>query len=95
VRPWGFWGSILKKVQAEDPPFRRNTDFWRDMFNVALGMVWQISLVALPIYIVTWNLRCAAYAAVVIAGTSLTLKFTWYDHLKDLEHINDLSQGKA
>jgi solute:Na+ symporter, SSS family len=88
VRPWGFWGPILKKVQAEDPLFRRNTDFYRDMFNVFVGMIWQVSLVALPIYIVTWNLRFAAYAFGVVAVTSLILKFTWYDHLKELEHIN-------
>jgi len=88
VRPWGFWGPILKKVQAEDPSFRRNTDFYRDMFNVIVGMIWQVSLVALPIYIVTWNLRFATCALAVVAVTSLILKFTWYDHLKELEHIN-------
>jgi len=30
----------------------------------------------------TWNLRSAAYAAVVVAVTSLILKFTWYDRLQ-------------
>ena len=60
VRPWGFWGPIQKKVQAEDPSFQRNKDFFRDMFNIAVGMVWQIALVALPIYIVTWRQRTAA-----------------------------------
>ncbi len=91
VRPWGFWGPILKKVQAEDPNFQRNKDFWRDMFNVAVGMVWQIALVALPIYIVTWRLKHALVTLVVIGLTSLSLKFFWYDHMKDLEHINEYS----
>ncbi len=88
VRPWGFWGPVLKKVQAEDPAFRRNTDFYRDMFNIVIGMVWQIALVALPIYIVTWRLKHAALTLTIVAITSLILKFTWYDHLKELEHIN-------
>jgi hypothetical protein len=91
VRPWGFWGPILKKVQAEDPSFRRNTDFWRDCFNIAVGMIWQVTLVALPIYIVTWHLSYAAYALAIVAVTSIILKYTWYDHLKDLEHINEAS----
>jgi len=91
VRPWGFWGPILKKVQQEDPSFQRNRDFWRDIFNIIVGMVWQISLVALPIYVVTWRLRAAGYTAVIIAVTSVILKFTWYDHLKELEHINQYS----
>ena len=52
VRPWGFWGPILAKVRAEDPTFERNKDFFRDMFNIVVGIVWQVCLVALPIYIV-------------------------------------------
>jgi SSS family solute:Na+ symporter len=92
VRPWGFWGPILNAVQREDPSFRRNQDFWRDVFNIVVGMVWQIALVALPMYIVTWKLDSAAIAAVVVAITSLVLKFSWYDHLKELEHINQYSE---
>jgi len=88
VRPWGFWGPILRKVQQEDPSFRRNKDLYRDMFNIVVGMVWQVSLVALPMYIVIWRLRYAAIALAVAGATSLILKFTWYDHLGELEHIN-------
>lgn len=88
VRPWGFWEPILQKVRQEDPAFERNRDFWRDMFNIAVGIIWQISLVALPIYIVTWKIRHALITAAITAVTSLILKFTWYDHLKDLEHLN-------
>jgi SSS family solute:Na+ symporter len=92
VRPWGFWGPILKKVQQEDSSFQKNKDFFRDMFNVVVGITWQISLVALPIYIVTWRLRTAAITLGVIAITSIILKFTWYNHLKELEHINQYSE---
>jgi SSS family solute:Na+ symporter len=88
VRPWGFWGPILEKVQQEDPSFQRNRDFLRDMFNIVVGMIWQVTLVALPMYVVTWKLGRAAIAVGVIAVTSLILKFTWYDHLRELEHIN-------
>jgi hypothetical protein len=81
VRPWGFWGPVLKKVLAEDPTFKRNTDFFRDMFNIAVGIGWQIALVALPLYIVIQEFQRAAIALGVILATSLILKFTWYDHL--------------
>jgi len=40
----------------EDPSFQRNRDFWRDMFNVVVGISWQVALVALPIYIVIQKL---------------------------------------
>ena len=81
VRPWGFWGPVLRKVLAEDPGFKRNRDFFRDMFNIAIGIAWQVSLVALPLYIVIQEFQRAAIALGVILATSLILKFTWYDHL--------------
>ena len=91
VRPWGFWGPILAKVRAEDPTFKRNKDFWRDMFNVVVGITWQISLVALPIYIVIQKFRSAAITAAIIAVTSIVLKFTWYNHLKVREAFDQAS----
>jgi len=57
VRPWGFWGPVLKKVLAEDPSFKRNKDFFRDMFNIGVGIVWQVALVALPLWQSSWELR--------------------------------------
>ena len=81
VRPWGFWGPILAKVQAEDPSFQPNPDFARDMFNVVIGIAWQTSLIALPIYVVIRRYDIAAIALAVVVATSVLLKFFWYDHL--------------
>ena len=89
VRPWGFWGPVLKKVLTEDPTFKKNKDFGRDMFNVAIGIVWQVSLVALPLYIVIQEWARVGMAAASIAVTSLILKFTWYDHLSEREIETD------
>jgi Na+/proline symporter len=82
VRPWGFWGPVLKKVLAEDPGFERNRDFPRDMFNIVVGIVWQIALVVLPIYVVIQEFTRAAITLAVVLATAAILKFTWYDHLK-------------
>jgi Na+/proline symporter len=84
VRPWGFWGPILAKVQADDPTFQPNPDFVRDMFNVVVGIAWQTSLVALPIYVVIRRYDMATYALAVVVATSVLLKFFWYDHLTDM-----------
>jgi Na+/proline symporter len=91
VRPWGFWGPVLKMVLAEDPGFKRNEDFLRDMFNIAVGIVWQIALVALPLYIVIKEFQRAAFTLVVVLGTSAILKFTWFDHLAEREVETDLA----
>lgn len=89
VRPWGFWGPVLKKVLAEDPEFTPNKDFPRDMFNIAIGIPWQIALVALPLFLVIREFGRAAVTLGVILGTSVILKFTWYDHLDAREVENN------
>jgi Na+/proline symporter len=95
VRPWGFWGPVLKKVLAEDPEFKRNKDFFRDMFNIVIGIIWQVVLVALPLYIVIKEFDRAAIALGVILVTSLILKFTWYDHLNEREVETNKEAAKA
>ena len=52
VRPWGFWRPIYEKCRAEDPTIQPNRDFWRDWFNIVVGLVWEMSMVALPIFLV-------------------------------------------
>jgi solute:Na+ symporter, SSS family len=92
VRPWGFWGPILRRVQAQDPVFERNRDFPRDMFNIVVGIVWQVSLVALPLYVVIQEFGRAAATLTVILATSAILKFTWYDHLVEREVESETGQ---
>ena len=89
VRPWGFWGPVLKKVLAEDPGFKRNKDFFRDMFNIVVGIAWQISLIALPLYIVLQEFERAAITLAITLGTSAILKYTWFDHLSEREVETD------
>jgi SSS family solute:Na+ symporter len=97
VRPWGFWRPILAKVRAVDPQFEPNRDFGRDMFNVLVGICWQTSLVALPVFIVIRKWDAAGIAVGIIAATSLILKFTWYDNLETRERhmAGDISRTAA
>jgi SSS family solute:Na+ symporter len=81
VRPWGFWEPIYELCRAEDPKFQRNQDFGRDVFNIAVGLAWQTSLVTSPIYLVIQHWPEMWTSLGVFAVTSLVLKFTWYDRL--------------
>lgn len=81
TRPWGFWGPIRDKAIATIPGFEPNRNFTRDMFNVAIGILWQLCLTALPIYVVLQQWSWVGSIAAVLATTSLILKFTWYDKL--------------
>jgi SSS family solute:Na+ symporter len=82
VRPWGFWGPIRDKVMAEDPAFKPNGDFGRDCFNVAVGIIWQLSMVTMPIYIVLRQWNWVALIIGVFLVTSTILKFNWYNKLE-------------
>ena len=82
VRPWGFWDPIRDKVMREDPSFTPNGDFGRDCVNVAVGIVWQLSMVTMPIYIVLREWNWVALILVLFIATSAILKFNWYDKLE-------------
>ena len=82
VNPWGFWGPIREKVMREDPTFRPNHDFGHDMLNVAVGMIWQLCLASLPIFIVLRNWHWAGGIAITLVATIVFLKFNWYDKLE-------------
>jgi SSS family solute:Na+ symporter len=81
VRPWGLWRPIVEKIKAENPSFEPNTNCGRHWFNVTIGIIWQVTLVALPVYIVIQNPRGIVGALAVLVATTLILKKSWFDHL--------------
>lgn len=83
VRPWGFWKPVHAQLLEVEPTAQPNTDFGRDMFNVAVGIVWQTALTAAPIFLVIQEFSKFGIAVAVIAGTSWILKYNWYDKLRD------------
>ncbi|MBN1115018.1 MAG: Na+:solute symporter [Oligoflexia bacterium] len=83
VRPWGFWGPVKKKVMAENPSFKPNKDFKRDMFNIIIGIIWQTTLVVLPIYIIIREKTSIINGIVILVITSFILKKNWYNKLED------------
>ena len=81
VKPWGFWKPIHEKVLLEYPEFERNKAFKRDMFNVVVGIIWQITLVVMPIYLVIRESGSLAIAMAVCLLTTIILKKNWWDKL--------------
>ena len=83
VRPWGVWGAVHQKILKLEPEFKRNNEFGRDMLNILIGVVWQTSLVALPIFLVIRENQNALIALGIVIVTSFLLKINWYDKLED------------
>jgi Na+/proline symporter len=82
VNPWGCWGPIRDKVLREDPSFQPNPSAKRDTSNVAVGIVWQLCLTSLPIYLVLQSWSWVAGITAVLIVASVIIKFNWYDKLE-------------
>ena len=83
VRPWGFWGPVHRKVVQDDPQFVANKSFRRNMFNIVLGMIGQICLTLLPMYIVLELKMPLLLNTLLLLGIILILKRTWWDRLNE------------
>jgi len=83
VRPWGFWKPVKEKVLAVDPSFAVNKDFPRDMFNITVGIIWQCSLVAFPIFLVIREWLPFILSVGVMIITTLILRVTWWKKLSN------------
>lgn len=82
VRPWGFWKPVYEKVVAENPEFKKNKAFGRDMLNVAVGIVWQMTLVTIPVFLVIQHFKAMWISILVFVITVVFLKYNWYNKLE-------------
>lgn len=83
TRPWGFWGPVKREVMREDPDFVPNKNFKWDVFNVIVGIIWQMAQVVMPMYfMIRENYELLTWTVILII-TSWLLKKYWWDRLKD------------
>jgi SSS family solute:Na+ symporter len=85
VRPWGWWNPVYKTLKLEDQTFEKNNDFWKDMLNCLIGIVWQSSMILLPIFFIIRDYPKATAALIVFLVTTTILKFTWLDKVRKIE----------
>ena len=82
VKPWGFWNPVLQKVKLLDPNFEPNKNFKRDISNIFVGIIWQITLMAFPVFLVIREYNSLIIALVILVITSIILKFNWWNNLE-------------
>ena len=83
VRPWGFWKPIHHMVINEDPSFVANKRFKLDMFNVVLGIIAQLCLTILPMYVVLWMKLPLLLTVSILTIIIIILKKTWWNKLEN------------
>lgn len=82
TRPWGFWQDVCSRMQKTED-ILPNPNFKRDVFNLTTGIVWQMSMVAMPLYFAFRQWSVFGGFLFIFFLTSLILKKNWYDRLSD------------
>ena len=81
VNPWGWWKPIRIKVKNDYPDFKPNMNFWFDMLNVVIGIIWQMTLILMPVFLVIREWKEMVFSILVFVITTIILKFRWLDKL--------------
>ncbi|MEP1488798.1 MAG: sodium:solute symporter family protein [Algibacter sp.] len=82
VRPWGFWNPVYKALKIENNTITKNKNFAGDMLNCVIGVIWQSSMILLPIYFMIRDHQKTLISLFVFLITSIILKYTWLDKVK-------------
>ncbi|MDE3742047.1 sodium:solute symporter family protein [Maribacter polysaccharolyticus] len=85
VRPWGWWDPVYRELKTENNATVKNTGFWMDMFNCTIGIIWQSSMILLPIYFMIRDYPKTYVTLGVFMATTLILKYTWLDKVKKIQ----------
>ncbi|WP_339727649.1 sodium:solute symporter family protein [Maribacter stanieri] len=83
IRPWGIWKPIRDKICLDNPEFKKNTYFKRDMFNVFIGTIAQTVLVLLPMYLIFRQNLPIWILLIVLVFCIVLLKKYWWDTLEE------------
>lgn len=82
IRPWGWWHPVYMELRKEQADARKNHHFNKDMMNCVVGIIWQSSMILLPIFLLIRDYPKMWWSITVFAITTLILKFTWLDEVK-------------
>jgi solute:Na+ symporter, SSS family len=81
TNPWGFWKPVKALALKINPAFLPNKNFAVDTFNVLIGIVWQMSMIIMPVYIVIKEYSSALMWLGIWAVCGIVLRFTWWKRL--------------
>lgn len=91
VRPWGWWKPVYKELKIENSSITKNEDFASDMLNCTVGIIWQSSMILLPIYFMIRDYPKSLMTLLVFVVTSIILKFTWLDKVRKIPETDNES----
>ena len=69
------------RVLAADPAFEPNRSFRLNAFNIVTGIIAQLCLTILPMYLILWQKVPLLITIGILVVTVSILKRTWWDRL--------------
>lgn len=81
VQPAGAWQPAKEAVLAENPNFKKQSPFARDLFNTAVAMIGITALYVSMLYLILHRLEIGFALIGTTLVTVVILYFTWYKHL--------------
>ncbi|MCB1024452.1 MAG: hypothetical protein KDB79_08680 [Acidobacteria bacterium] len=81
VQPAGFWQPARESVLAEDPDFKKQSTFMREVFNTAVAVIGITALYTSMLYLVLHLLNIGFVLIGITIASTIILYFTWYKHL--------------
>ncbi|ALJ04190.1 sodium:solute symporter [Pseudalgibacter alginicilyticus] len=93
VRPWGWWKPVYNVLKIENDAVTKNKDFVSDMLNCSVGIIWQSSMILLPIYFMIRDYPKTLITLLVFMVTSVILKFTWLDKVRKIPETDNNSKN--
>lgn len=81
TKPWGWWQPVYKNIKTTHAHFLPNTELGKDLANVGVGIIWQMSMITLPMFFVFAQWPNFWLALCTFAVTSVFIYFNWYKRL--------------
>jgi solute:Na+ symporter, SSS family len=81
TKPWGWWKPVIKDIKQTNNSIEPNKDLGKDMLNVTVGIIWQMSMITLPMFFVFAQWSNLWVALCTFAVTTIFIYFNWYKKL--------------
>lgn len=92
VQPAGFWGPPKTAVLSDEPDFRKQSPFARDVINTLIALVGITALYISTLYLILHRLSVAFALMGTTVLSIIILYFTWYKHLPPSRTPEDLDE---
>lgn len=95
VQPAGFWSPPRTAVLSEEPDFKKQSPFTRDVVNTLIALVGITALYVSMLYLILHQLTIAFSLIGTTVLTVVILYFTWYKHLPPAREGGDYDESEV